>query len=293
MKAEGEGETMENSFNDVIEAFNNLKAKFQAGDISRQQFIDEMKKLRIKDDQGHFWMIGAQTGKWYFFDGKDWIQAEPPSQKEKKAICVYCGFENKLEAAVCARCGGNFGSERSTCPKCGAKLQKPLMTCPNCRTTSFGKEIFRETGTIDQGQIINIRAKKGIFALRSILLSSLFLLGGVLGVLIGVVAGVFAGATGYFSKYLTFLPASLANLQGKLFGAIIDGLLGGAIGFLVFGVLAFLKGVILNFILSLIGGLKLNLQISAPEQKKEMMNEGSEDRESDPEASCASRKFLG
>jgi hypothetical protein len=286
MEPEGEGKTMENSFIGVIEAFNNLKARFQTGEISRQQFIDEMKKLRIKDDQGHFWMIGAQTGKWYFFDGKDWIQAEPPSQKEKKAICVYCGFENKLEAAVCARCGGNFGSERSTCPKCGAKLQKPLMTCPNCRTTGFGKEIFRETGTIGQGQIINIRQKKGTFALRSVQLSSLFLFGGVLGVLIGVVAGVFAGATGYFSKYLTFLPASLANLQGKLFGALIDGLSGGVIGFLVFGVLAFLKGVILNFILSLIGGLKLHLQIPAPEQEKEMRNKGSEDRENDPEASA-------
>ncbi len=284
MKPEGEGEAMDSSFDSVIEAFNNLKARFQAGEISRQQFIDEMKKLRIKDDQGHFWMIGAQTGKWYFFDGKDWVQAEPPSQQEKKAICVYCGFENKLEAAVCARCGGNFGAERSHCPKCGAKLQKPLMTCPNCRTTGFGKELFRDTGLIGQEKIVGIRQKKGTFALHSVLLSSLFLFGGVLGVLIGVVAGVYAGATGYFSKYLTFLPAALANLQGTLFGAVIDGLLGGVIGFLIFGILAFLKGVILNFILSLIGGLKLHWQI--PPQEKEMTNEESEAGESDPEANA-------
>ena len=74
---------MEKSFSQVNEAFDTLKAKFQTGEISRQEFIDEMKKLRIRDDEGRFWMIGAQTGKWYYFDGKDWIQSEPPSQKDQ------------------------------------------------------------------------------------------------------------------------------------------------------------------------------------------------------------------
>ena len=126
---------MSNSFHDVAATFIGLKEKFQAGEISRQQFIDEMKKLRLKDDQGRYWMIGAQTGKWYYFDGNDWIQSEPPSQKENKAICIYCGFENKIEVEVCARCGGNLieGAEPADrCPQCGTALEKPLLICPKC-----------------------------------------------------------------------------------------------------------------------------------------------------------------
>ena len=89
---------MDKSFSRVNDAFGTLKARFQAGEIARQEFIDEMKKLRIRDEEGRFWMIGAQTGKWYFFDGKEWIQSEPPSQAARAAICIYCGFENRIDA---------------------------------------------------------------------------------------------------------------------------------------------------------------------------------------------------
>ena len=82
---------MDNRFKAIGEAFEALKVKFQSGTISRQQFIDEMKKLRVKDEEGRYWMIGAQTGKWYFFDGRDWVQTDPPSQREMKSICTaYC-----------------------------------------------------------------------------------------------------------------------------------------------------------------------------------------------------------
>ena len=117
---------MDNTFKDVIAAFDRLKAKFQNGEIARQEFIDEMKKLRIKDDQGRFWMIGAQTGKWYYFDGKDWVQDEPPSHKDKKAICVHCGFENRLESDACGRCGGTMKESEPACEKCGAETYQAV-----------------------------------------------------------------------------------------------------------------------------------------------------------------------
>ena len=53
---------MDTQFKDIEQAFNDLKKKFQAGEISRQEFVEEMKKLRLKDGQGRFWMIGAQSG---------------------------------------------------------------------------------------------------------------------------------------------------------------------------------------------------------------------------------------
>jgi len=272
---------MDNTFGGVLEAFNALKSKFQTGGMSRQEFIDEMKKLRIKDDQGRFWMIGAQTGKWYFFDGKDWIQADPPSFQEKKAICVYCGFENKLEAEVCARCGGSLSEGPAICPKCGSQLQKPFLTCPRCGTkdvpaTGEAKPSAPKTGVMTMEW-------KGGYVLRSVQPTSMFIFGGILGLLIGIIGGAFVGATGYFKSSLTFLPSSIADLQGKLLGGAVFGVLGGVIGFLVVGYLAFLKAVAVNFVLTLIGGLKFQVQPASKKRKKFQKYEESEYSEEDSE----------
>jgi ribosomal protein L40E len=244
---------MENTFNDVIEAFSTLKAKFQAGEISRQEFIDEMKKLRIRDDQGRFWMIGAQTGKWYYFDGKDWIQAEPPSQMDRKAICVYCGFENKLESDVCARCGGTLGEEPTKCPHCGIPLQKPLMTCPQCGPMPVVPD---EPGKSEPVSAAGPgEEKRRDLVLRSVHPASFFKFGGILGIFLGIVLGAFSGVTDLTIPFLSILPKALTSLQGKLLGAVIYGLLGGVFGFIVIGCFAFLKAVVMNLILSLMGGV--------------------------------------
>jgi hypothetical protein len=252
------GEIMSNPFQDVVATFAGLKEKFQAGEISRQQFIDEMKKLRLKDDQGRYWMIGAQTGKWYYFDDHDWIQAEPPSQKEKKAICVYCGFENKLESEVCARCGGNLveGAEPSDrCPQCGETLDKPLLTCPRCAQKTEGTrssvEFVRLGGAAD--------SRGEIYILKSVHPWSAFLVVGVLGLLAGAVFGAVAGAAGSLASQMAGLPAILRDQQGKLMGALIDAILGGAAGFFLLGSCGAICSFLANLALKIAGGLKLRL----------------------------------
>jgi len=259
---------MDISFKSVEEKFNGLKAKFQAGGISRQAFIDEMKKLRLKDESGRFWMIGAQTGKWYFFDGRDWTQAEPPTQKEEKSICIYCGFENKIDAEVCARCGGTFGEEKSVCPNCGGELQKPFMTCPRCAAGPGEIEVVGPTAADE-------RRRTDESVLRSVRPASCLLFGGLLGALFGVGFGIFAGATEYFSGILGFLPASLTGLQGKLHGAVIFGLLGGIGGFLFFAAAGYLKAVVINFVLSLIGGLKYTATRRVPAETQKPSSPGT------------------
>ena len=250
---------MSNPFQDVVETFSSLKAKFQAGEISRQQFIDEMKKLRLKDEQGRYWMIGAQTGKWYYFDGSDWVQAEPPSQKENKAICVYCGFENKIDAEACGRCGGNLveGAEpEDRCPACGTALEKPLMTCPRCEAEAKseglrGVEFVRLNGAGD--------AAGEVFILKFVHPVSALLVCGLLGLLVGAVSGAVAGAAGSLAGLMSGWPAIIRDQQGKLVGALLDGLLGGAAGFVGCGLLAALSALLLNASLSVCGGFKVRL----------------------------------
>ena len=253
------------SFEGVQAAFDDLKKRLQKGEISRQSFIEEIKKLRLKDAQGRFWTIGLQTGKWYYFDDKDWVQADPPSQKEKM-ICVFCGFENKLEAETCARCGGVKGEEPSVCPTCGGPLEKPFQTCPRCKAEP---EEFPSPGSIHLEEEIETRR----LLIRGLKPLSALLTFGLMGAFFGILLGAFAGATGAFSDSLAFLPLGLAEQQGKLMGAVFLGLLGGVSGFVLVGAISFLLAIVLNFILTVSGGLTLDIgekpvEIEAPKSSK-------------------------
>jgi hypothetical protein len=280
---------MEMTFQSVQDAFDSLKKRFQAGEISRQEFIDEMKKLRLKDDQGRFWMIGAQSGKWYFFDGKDWVQAEPPTLKDKKLICIYCGFENKIDTESCARCGGTMGEERTTCATCGGPLLKPYMTCPRCERLEAPRSGEGAKGPSAQDDHPRVEAVPAsatlpvshpaagpVQVLRRIDPMSVLFFGGVFGAISGLALGAFAGATGLFSASLAFLPAGLAEMQGKLLGAIVIGLLGGIAGFLAGAATFFLLVVLANVILAMTNGIKLTLTPEAPvpprKDDEEIMN---------------------
>jgi hypothetical protein len=239
------------TFDGVQAAFDDLKKRLQNGEISRQSFIEEIKKLRLKDEQGRFWTIGLKTGKWYYFDGKDWLQAEPPSQKEKM-ICVFCGYENKLEAEVCARCGGSMGEEPNVCPNCGGPLQGPFQTCPRCRPEP---EEFLAPDSIHLEEAV----EEGTLVLRGVRIASALFSLGLMGAFLGILLGAFAGATGAFSTGLGFLPAGLAELQGTLLGAIFLGLFGGLAGFLLAGAASAILTVVFNFILNVTGGLRLDV----------------------------------
>jgi hypothetical protein len=275
-----QGDGMEKSFKDVNAAFDGLKEKFQGGEMSRQQFIDEMKKLRIKDDQGRYWMIGAQTGKWYFFDGKDWVQDDPPSQKEKKAICIHCGFETRLEAEVCARCGGTMKESDPSCEKCGAKIPKPFLVCPGCGTSAIGEPALSHADDDVPSSKVRDRDKDkdpetSVRVLRSVKPLSFLFFGGVLGAFAGLLAGTFAGATGYFAPSLGFLPAVLLEFQGKPLGGVLFALAGAVAGFAVMALMGFLKALVINLILSMIGGIEYQVGESGRSPKRKDRKEDS------------------
>jgi hypothetical protein len=247
---------MENQFKQVAEAFNKIKKKFQRGEISQQEFIDQLKKLRIKDSEGRFWMIGVKSGSWYYFDGKDWVESKPPSFQEKKAICIYCGFENRLEAEACARCGESLGEKEIFCPKCGYRLDKPSQACPQCGRESAEWEIKKdkslESGESDEKAGAN-------FVFRSLSPLSFLVFWGILGLFIGIILGAFTGATRAFPGFVQRLPDFFLEMQGKLIGSLIFGALGGVLGFLVFALLGLLVAILINLISSFAGGVKIRL----------------------------------
>jgi tetratricopeptide (TPR) repeat protein len=58
--------------------FFELKGKLVVGQLTEDEFKREMEKLRFQDSQGRWWMIGAQSGRWYYYDGTRWLLGQPP-----------------------------------------------------------------------------------------------------------------------------------------------------------------------------------------------------------------------
>lgn len=59
--------------------FFELKGKLDVGVVREDEFKAQVQKLRFQDKQGRWWMLGAQSGKWYVYDGMRWIPGQPPT----------------------------------------------------------------------------------------------------------------------------------------------------------------------------------------------------------------------
>lgn len=252
---------MSSPFRDVESSFQVLRRQFREKEISRREFIDRLKKLRLRDDLGRFWMIGAQSGKWYFFDGKEWVQSEPPPEEVKKVKCFACGLENEPESEFCERCGESLREKEAVCPGCGAKLESPFQKCLACSqepgASSYAEEAFLKGKEIEN------------FVLRRLNPVAFFFFSGGTGLILGVILGAFAGASGFFAGISKAMPEFLDTLHGTLMGGIIFAALGGVLGFALVGLLGYLEAHLFNAISSIVGGLKITLDKTTEGESEE------------------------
>ncbi len=233
---------MKEKFESFQKEFKSLKKQFKQNKITEPEFKTRLKRLQLKDNDGRYWTIGAQTGQWYHFDGKQWVQDQPPSLQDRKAICIYCGAENDLETEVCVKCKGNILSE---------KAKSPIQISPDYSGNTDDWEI--DTDEIPEEEQVEYCEIRSIGAF-----SLLRYLGGV-GLFIGMVLGVFAGATDYLPGLQLLTPVFIRDLHGSLAGGVIYSLYGGISGFALLGITGFLFGLLSNFIFSLFGGIKIKL----------------------------------
>jgi uncharacterized membrane protein len=54
-----------------------LKGRLSAGRLTEEQFQAAVKELMVQDAQGRYWMLGVDTGKWYFHNGQTWVEGQP------------------------------------------------------------------------------------------------------------------------------------------------------------------------------------------------------------------------
>jgi hypothetical protein len=62
---------------DLERRYQVLFSDFQASKIDEATFISEVDKLQFRDEWGRYWMLGAQTGAWHYYDGQAWHQGHP------------------------------------------------------------------------------------------------------------------------------------------------------------------------------------------------------------------------
>jgi len=224
---------MTDQFREAEATLGRLREKFRAKKISQQEFSDSLKQLRIKDDDGRFWAIGSQSGRWYVHERGQWIEAKPPSQMERKAICIACGFENDLEAEVCARCGSRHGGG-----------------VPEDAAAAAG------AGALPAPDDPSAAPAAAEVVVRSLDLESFFWFFGVLGLFAGFLVGLLAGVTGLFAGFVERLPAFFVEHRGDLVGGVTCSVVGGVLGFGAGGAAGAVLAVVSNGILSLVGGLR-------------------------------------
>ena len=55
-----------------------LRAGYQAGELDSAAYEAELQKLIVVDSSGGYWMLGADSGEWYWHDGQQWVRRDPP-----------------------------------------------------------------------------------------------------------------------------------------------------------------------------------------------------------------------
>ncbi len=67
----------DNQFENAEAQYYRLRGQLAAGRITKDEFEAALKALMFQDLQGRHWMIGADSGTWYVYDGKQWTEASP------------------------------------------------------------------------------------------------------------------------------------------------------------------------------------------------------------------------
>ena len=235
---------MSSTFKETERAFQSLRGQFRGKEISRREFIDRLKKLRLRDSQGRFWMIGAQSGKWYFFDGSDWIPSDPPAEDSGRMKCLSCGLENAGGSVTCASCGESLIEEEEAAGSREA-----------------------EDAPLDEEGVF--RTSRENFVLRRLSASSSFFFSGGTGLILGLILGAFAGASDFFSETAKALPEAMVALHGTLMGGIVFAVVGGLLGFILLGAVGYLQAHLFNAIAAVVGGFGVRLDQAREKQREE------------------------
>lgn len=92
-------------FADVERKVVSLRQRYNSGYLTREQLQNELRSMMILDDDGRWWMLGLESNRWYYFDGRNWVPAEPPRPEQDVIRGSAVPTETGLQEAIAAEPG--------------------------------------------------------------------------------------------------------------------------------------------------------------------------------------------
>jgi membrane peptidoglycan carboxypeptidase len=94
-----------------------LRARYQAGYLTREQLQNELRSLMILGEDGRWWMLGLESDRWYYYDGRNWIADTPPGYEQPvkgSAVPTETGMQEVAVDASAGPTGGQGLTEPAT-----------------------------------------------------------------------------------------------------------------------------------------------------------------------------------
>jgi len=66
------------SFQKTIASYKEIQTSHKAGELSTEDYHAALAKLVVQDDKGEYWMMGVESGEWYWYNGEDWDLRSAP-----------------------------------------------------------------------------------------------------------------------------------------------------------------------------------------------------------------------
>ena len=68
-----------NIFEELQQRYLSLRGQYDSGQLSPENFAEEVGKLQVRDEAGTWWTIDARDGDYLQYDGSAWIAGTPPA----------------------------------------------------------------------------------------------------------------------------------------------------------------------------------------------------------------------
>jgi len=67
-----------NAFEEVEHGYAELKRRHDAGELTEEEFDEQLKRSMVQDESGHWWAKSRKSGEWHYHDGSSWVRRSPP-----------------------------------------------------------------------------------------------------------------------------------------------------------------------------------------------------------------------
>ncbi len=65
------------NFTEVEKSVRELKTEFRQGHLDEETFEDHLLEMIDVAGDGHYWMFGHESERWFRYDGERWVPANP------------------------------------------------------------------------------------------------------------------------------------------------------------------------------------------------------------------------